>query len=1430
MLKLFKQTISFLIADNKQFKLLSDISNVIQDIQQKDFNDVIKNENNKQTFKNILIKYILLLYFIYNNIKDDEIIKTCNVKFKRYTNPDIILSIKNNNNIINSLFKSKDIYNNQLLTNEQLKELNDIKKPSKISLEYIYDCLNIIEFKNDKLKLNKINNDEFFEQTETSTIDIIYNMNKDINILELNTITTNQQNQNLIQDMYEFIQKDKQEYTNNQLYTKILSLINSKILMPITNEILLKHQNNLKYKTNTQHNDNAKIEYITTKINNAINKIEPVKDGTIDINEIENVNIIINNNVNITDQLRKYTDFSYINYYNPQGLFIKLTQPIISIRQYLLLESQKDIYKNNGEMNQIDLVGFGIILKNNKKYKKQTYNEFIKSIKHYLKGKLDENVYWIYEKDDDKNILTFTTQEEKLIYLFDNLYNIIITQKNKLLYKKLINFKHLTHQLINYYINEEFKEFPELLYDGITISNLQLTTEQKNLINQKLLIEEEKDDKTDKLYGLDKDTIKLPSITEKKDKKILLTSAKKEDTLINSIMQKSICIHIIEYNNLKQLYKTDILTFDKNIQAFLYKYVGQLSNGTKICKACGAKLNLYDLNVSGTYDDNKHFNAESIDLWGRTKLETIGDYVNYKHTIKTLDGIINKIGKITNLLYITGEKYDRQQQRKTYIRNIIDMINYNTQNFDKFTMDKRYEMGEKVYGINRGYTDFFTFMLTDDILKTVSYTKDYQKDKKANNIMIYTLINIIIDIDESNIYNMEHTKTCDIESYKKINKLFNNIKIKLENTTVYITKYPVLCYIIFMFACLLSTYNIYHLQGADNNTTDKKIINQNAIKIMIKIIMTTIDILNSLVEVYIKLKSTENNESIEIVQFYTRFYSKYSNKINTIFSKREILKNLEKPEIKKIIIKSNNDEQKLTNIIDSKFDLPPCYVMNRYEVIEQLNNYIKTNEVEMQKYSILLNCENGGYHKFINDNNTIKCEYCNKTFDDLTKMKKTTYDLLNKNNQLFYIKNIAQHYCFTKDNIGKKHTYVYSEKDKSFKCKNCGYIKNDDINEKDLINLGIKYYEKNIINSTQYKERELIEIPKLKKEIIDNFLNFVPEKEILINNNNIKIFDNEYSFDHNYLGYRISPPLILNENKITHSYDKYFNKDVYSYVDKKFTVYYDENTNILLGYKEQNGNYTKNNQVNIYKALIKHSIKDELKTLFNEDNIIENNKLSNDTEYINISNFIMEYIIGINLYNNQNTEITDNSFHFSYYISKLNKIGKTKISTDDLFNNWEDILKQSKLLDNSHNYFILYVLFEITEFINNINSKEQQKIIIEMTIDYIDFFYKRTKLNLNNDKDILLMTDIIKYFRDDKRYLLFGDETIEKYVQIKDETSSSNSSSSSSSESESEVDQEKMDISENIQLDEEGANEGFDVDVDEDDEDDADYVMGMIDD
>ena len=144
------------------------------------------------------------------------------------------------------------------------------------------------------------------------------------------------------------------------------------------------------------------------------------------------------------------------------------------------------------------------------------------------------------------------------------------------------------------------------------------------------------------------------------------------------------------------------------------------------------------------------------------------------------------------------------------------------------------------------------------------------------------------------------------------------------------------------------------------------------------------------------------------------------------------------------------------------------------------------------------------------------------------------------------------------------------------------------------------------------------------------------------------------------------------------------------------------------------------------------------------------------------------------------------------------------------------------------------MLFELTEFLQGIKSKEQQKLLIELTVYYINYFYKRTKTNLNNEYNILFLEEINRYFKDETLYLLTGDEFVEKYVDL-----SSTSSSESSSASEKELDSEDIDEKENQKLDDLGLEEGFDIDqniirdeegnvIDDGDEDDA--IEGLIDD
>lgn len=1418
MSKLFKTNISYILKDTT-FKNLQSLDKTISSISKEKYPE-ITNPENQNIFKRILVKYVLSIYFILNKINSNEVIKICNTKYKEFINPEILLSINNNNRIITELFKSKDPYLSNELDNEQINELNKLTKPKELTAQYIYDCLLIISFPIDKIQLNKISNEEIFNTTETSTIEYVKNNIKKITLLELKSIINDSQTVNLPNDIYDFLSEKSIQFS------KIKSIINSKIVLPITSEVFLKNQPNIKYQTKDK--SITKLNYITTKISNVLNNIEKIENSTLLVNDIENVNLIADNPEHMTKQLQIYLQNAYLNYSNSHGLLINTNKPTITIRESLITTNQKNPYRSVGLEQLIDIIGFGIIIDNIPKYKKQNYQEFTKSIKHYIKGTLNENVYWIFDKNEDKKfVLSYTSSDEIMSYLYDNLYNIIINQINKELFKNLKDKKEMTEDDMLTIINTNFKNFPELVFNNLNINKLRLSNEQRNILKSKLITKNEPDKFKDNLYGLDENYIKLPDIKLDKKKKVLTidTSALSLDnTSINR--QSAVCIHVIELENISKLLNNDPIRYNSLMQEFVYKYVGELDNGTRVCKSCGERIFLERMRVAGSFDEHQHFNITSIDILSGElrRLSDIKEYRAYKETIKILDGLVNKISKTLNLLYLSGDGYEQQKQRNIQVKSIIDMVKYNTSLFDKKTMDARYELGEKEYGINKSFTDFFSFDLTDDILRQDENTKDYQKNKKINNIMIYILINLILSIDEKNIYNMSKNNKCDINNFKKFlnTGIFKNVKLKLENSTEYISKYPVLCYLIFIFACFITQYKLYIVPRPDN--MDKKQEAQLNTKTMIKIIMTTIDIFNSLVESYIYINT--NNENVVIAQMFKQFYNKYSIKLSEFYSKRSILQGFE---IEKPIIRIKIDDRikETKRLEDYKSRIPKGSNDPRFEARFKAIHTIITPDNNHLYYNSILNCSKNGYHDFIADKTDIKCKYCGKLFSELIKEKKT-YDELNTFNQLFYIKNIAQKYCFRGETIGKKHTFEFSQKDNTFKCKHCNYVQGDNISEKDLINLGKKYYEKNIFSESKPEKIKEIKIPEIKKEIIKKFIDLLPEQEINFNNDSLKIAENIYTFNYNHLGYHQSPPIVIPGSKITKEFNKFFNKNVYYYKDKNILVYYDEQTNLLLGYNEAS-KYIKNKHVNIFKAEVKYSLLNELMNLFDES-LFRKNKNRIDIQYINICNFITEYLIMLNLINMKKT---DSNSEFNYYITKLIKLDQ-KIDTKGLFNNWELILKQSYNNDNPDRFFTLYLLFELTEFLQNIKSKEQQKLLIELTVYYINYFFKKTKTNLNNDFNILFMEEINTYLRNETLYLLNGDEFVEKYVNL----TNTSSSESSSSDTEKELFSDEIDEKENKKLDDIGLEEGFDIDkeitrdeegrVIDDDEDDA--IEGLIDD
>ena len=146
-------------------------------------------------------------------------------------------------------------------------------------------------------------------------------------------------------------------------------------------------------------------------------------------------------------------------------------------------------------------------------------------------------------------------------------------------------------------------------------------------------------------------------------------------------------------------------------------------------------------------------------------------------------------------------------RRKAIIKNTIDMVKVNNQILIK-TFKERNEVKGKLYGVSKLLSNLFVFDMENNIFQTSSKDKDQEQFKmiKRNNIMTYIMIYMILELNESQIsfFVTDKKNLCDIRIFDKVyTSLFAGLRIKKNNTndTIDITKYKLLCYLIYMVSC-----------------------------------------------------------------------------------------------------------------------------------------------------------------------------------------------------------------------------------------------------------------------------------------------------------------------------------------------------------------------------------------------------------------------------------------------------------------------------------------------------------------------------------------------------------------------------------------------------------------------------------------------------
>ena len=410
-------------------------------------------------------------------------------------------------------------------------------------------------------------------------------------------------------------------------------------------------------------------------------------------------------------------------------------------------------------------------------------------------------------------------------------------------------------------------------------------------------------------------------------------------------------------------------------------------------------------------------------------------------------------------------------------------------------------------------------------------------------------------------------------------------------------------------------------------------------------------------------------------------------------------------------------------------------------------------EIDINRLTILTNCNDGNFHDWIFKSNDLICNKCNSSYNELIKLlpisNKINYlDKIKINN----LKELSKKYCLN----GLTHelksegicnlchininTYEPSDNELIKLEKNIENKKNKLIIEN--INLMKKYNEK-INNINKKKKKILNKFNKRYKnnceDSLEKYIDKFIDKLILILGNKIKIDeyniylkDTLYIIDHDYLGNYSKNIIYITslDNKILfYKNHPIFSKDILYYNDKanKVFVYYDFITLQYLGYSSDNKKLIKT--INKPSLIINLSIKDSLLLLGYENiyyNLYHINK-DYDKEYIHLINnnddINQDIILNIirNRINNLK-QIIVRTFSIIYNIINNGKIVSIyNIDEKNIINKFNKRLHKIKLFDeNNHNK-----IFKNNKYIID-------NIFIKYNISNIKLDIIRNYINISN--------------------------------------------------------------------------------------------------
>lgn len=1162
----------------------------------------------------------------------------------------------------------------------------------------------------------------------------------------------------------------------------------------------------------TNKRDNSKIRYIITKINDTINlynktnkKYDDAFYNTLiyrkaiiinDIEEIHIINKILNIASTSNKSLSNYYDlidfrkYPYINFmdYKTYGFRFKIKNTSIETIRYCNFEYplnssilQTRIASSDDEVKIVGVAlnkyNLGIrknhdllncIKNNNNVNISQKVNGCMnleKLLRDYILNDYEfkKLPYWLFNFEIDgsekyilnqefyKNISIskITDHEEYYKFLIKYIYHTI----QELLYEKIINnFSILKITSTSFYSIQKYIKTLQINY--ISLNNYLDTVYNILFYNYLSLPAFVYDKNEDIIPGLNtklnklpiyQDIIKLKSYIKVKKYELITGYTEVQEGIDTDF---AICQHLVTWNILSSLRKYDPNKFYQGLSEFIKKFVIESGSNEYVCKSCFQLVEIKNF-VSDSFNQSLQNIALNITL--EANLETLSEYEKYNKAIKNMDKIVEKLAYIIGIQYYLGNSNTLKYRRQNIIKNVIDIINIQNATINKEDMNfrrTRSERANKLYGISK-LSSFFIFEMDNNIFTYSSRDTDKYKRYKNNNIIVYVILFIIIDLDLGQINSISHNvdKIINYNIFEKYGKkLFSNLYLRINNSDTIkpMLDYELLCYIIYFITGIISKYNFWFV---DENTTVQK---KNMVNPLIQniIINTFVDLLNSILEINSQ-KTTKN-------YLYGNIATKFFNKLYTLYN------NINSQDIINYI-KSLGDKKTNSNKINLKLflNIKTLPLNGKFDTINFIYDKLELSYLYHLKSRLMTM-----YY-----NNNLKTKYSHLSDTELINI----YDKLATIHKL----KIIQNYDINgvKYNVAKIDIIKNLSQDQIYK----NYYQ---IVKSKLDNIKkIMVFDKNILTYSEITNIDeiknvFINTSKSTNKIIDILINNLEEilgKDINLLQDNTVTKDNEvllqylktdvFIIDHN-ISLLLEKPIILESNAlhniiVTIKSHKFYNQDVIQYYNKQDNIYfyYDAFTKLFIGYKESNKD-------NVRVSNSKFSIK-IIYSIYNKLKYIGFEKLyyKIDPDVINNKYKLKQLIASILTSRLQNLKmliinyqslffkLRNNDINISF--KHLNNIKNNRINYIDadglsIFHYFNDIVNNYfiKKID-SNNYMSKYSNDQYLNIESFIKLGNTDEFVLFYFINQILYQFNLNKsIKLNNTQLALLVVYVILYYYD----------------------------------------------------------------------------------